>query len=317
MKIVSLDGAALNPGDLSLECFEQFGEITVYPRTHTEEETVERIGDADIVLLNKVPITKGILDACPTVKLICCLATGYNVVDIEAAKTKGVPVCNVPAYSTQAVAQFTIGLLLELCHRIGHHDRLVHQGAWERCPNFCFWDTPQMELAGKTMGIIGYGRIGQAVGAIAQALGMQVLAYSRSRRAGVNAEYVDLDTLLAQSDVISLHCPLFPETQGLINADTIGKMKDGAILLNTSRGAVIDEQAVADALKDGKLRGAAVDVVSEEPIIGCNPLLSAPNCIITPHMAWAPIETRQRILDITVESIRGYLSGKPVNVVNP
>ena len=317
MKIVSLDGAALNPGDLSWECFEQFGEITVYPRTQSEEETVERIGDADIVLLNKVPITENILEACPTVKLICCLATGYNVVDIEAARARGIPVCNVPAYSTQAVAQFTIGLLLELCHRIGHHDRLVHEGAWEQCPNFCFWDTPQMELAGKTIGIIGYGRIGQAVGAIARALGMRVLAYSRSHRPNVDTDYVDLDTLLAQSDVISLHCPLFPETQGLINAEAISKMKDGAILLNTSRGAVIDEQAVADALFAGKLRGAAVDVVNEEPIIGDNPLLKAPNCIITPHMAWAPIETRQRILDITVESIRGYLCGKPVNVVNP
>ena len=316
MKIVSLDGAALNPGDLSWACFEQFGEITVYPRTHSEEETIARIGDADIVLLNKVPITKAVLDACPSVKLICCLATGYNVVDIEAAKAKGIPVCNVPAYSTQAVAQFTIGLLLELCHRIGYHDRLVHEGAWEQCPNFCFWDTPQMELAGKTMGIIGYGRIGQAVGAIAGALGMKVLAYSRSRRPEVDAEYVDLDTLLSESDVVSLHCPLFPETNRLINADAISKMKDGAILLNTSRGPVIDEQAVAAALTSGKLRGAAMDVVSEEPIVGDNPLLKAPNCIITPHMAWAPIETRQRILDITVESIRGYLSGKPVNVVN-
>lgn len=317
MKIVSLDGAALNPGDLSWTCFEEFGEINVYLRTLSEKETIARIGNADIVLLNKVPITKGVLDACPSIKLICCLATGYNVVDIEAAKAKGVPVCNVPAYSTQAVAQFTIGLLLELCHRIGHHDRLVHEGAWEQCPNFCFWNTPQMELAGKTMGIIGFGRIGQAVGAIARALGMKVLAYSRSHRSDVAVDYVDLDTLLAQSDVVSLHCPLFPETQALINKDTIAKMKDGAILLNTSRGPVIDEQAVTEALESGKLRGAAMDVVSEEPIRCDNPLLKAPNCILTPHMAWAPIETRQRILDITVESIRGYLSGRPVNVVNP
>lgn len=317
MKIVSLDGAALNPGDLSWDCFAQFGEVTVYPRTGTEEETIARIADADIVLLNKVPITATVLEACTNIKLICCLATGYNVVDTEAAKEKGIPVCNVPAYSTQSVAQFTIGLLLELCHHIGHHNRLVHEGAWEHCPNFCFWDTPQMELSGKTMGIIGYGRIGQAVGAIAEALGMRVLTYSRSRRPEVKAEYTDLDTLLAQSDVISLHCPLFQETTGLINTEAISKMKDGAILLNTSRGPVIDEQAVADALKSGKLRGAAVDVVSEEPILGDNPLLKAPNCIITPHMAWAPIETRQRILDITVESIQGYLNGKPVNVVNP
>ena len=317
MKIVSLDGAALNPGDLSWGCFEQFGEVTVYPRTGSEAETIERIADADIVLLNKVPLTRAVLDVCPKVKLICCLATGYNVVDTEAAKEKGIPVCNVPAYSTRSVTQFTIGLLLELCHRIGHHDRRVHEGAWQTCPNFCFWDTPQMELAGKTMGIIGFGQIGQSVGAVAQALGMHVIAYSRSRRPGVDAEYVDLDTLLAQSDVVSLHCPLFPETTGLINAETITKMKDGAILLNTARGPVIDEQAVADALKSGKLRGAAMDVVSAEPIDPNNPLLTAPNCIITPHMAWAPSEARPRILDITVESIRGYLSGKPVNVVNP
>ena len=319
MKIVSLDGAALNPGDLSWDCFEEFGEVTVYPRTNTPEETAERMKDADIVLLNKVPVTEAILEACPSVKLICCLATGYNVVDIEAAKVRGIPVCNVPAYSTQAVAQFTFGLLLELCHRIGHHDRLVHEGAWEACPNFCFWDTPQMELAGKTLGVIGFGRIGQAVGAIGKAMGMKVLAYSRSRKSEAEAigEYVDLDTLLRQSDVISLHCPLFPETTGLINDETIAKMKDGAILLNTSRGAVIDEAAVARALKTGKLKGAAMDVVSEEPIKADNPLLQAPNCIITPHMAWAPIETRQRILDITMQSIRGYLNGSPVNVVNP
>lgn len=316
MKIVSLDGAALNPGDLSWECFEQFGEVTIYPRTHTEDQTIARIGDADIVLLNKVPITKRVLEACPAVKLICCLATGYDVVDIEAVKARGIPVCNVPAYSTRAVAQFTFGLLLELCHRIGHHNRLVHQGAWEQCPNFCFWDTPQIELAGKTMGIIGYGRIGKAVGDIAQALGMQVLAYSRSHKKEVAVQYVDLDTLLSQSDVVSLHCPLFPETNRLINQQTILKMKDGAILLNTARGPLLDEQAVADALICGKLRGAAVDVVCEEPILGSNPLLNAPNCIITPHMAWAPIETRQRILDVTVENIRGYLNGALVNVVN-
>ena len=318
MKIVSLDGAALNPGDLSWDCFEEFGSITVYPRTNTPEETIARIGDAEIVLLNKVPMTKAILEACPSIKLICCLATGYNVVDTDAAKARGIPVCNVPAYSTQSVAQFTYGLLLELCHHIGDHSNRVHNGAWVSCPNFCFWDTPQMELAGKTMGIIGFGQIGQAVGRIANALGMKVLAYSRRRRAEAEGigEYVDLDTLLSRSDVISLHCPLFPETTGLINADTISKMKDGAILINTSRGGVIDEQAVADALRSGKLRGAAMDVVSQEPMAADNPLLGAPNCIITPHMAWAPMEARKRILDITMQSIRGYLDGKPVNVVN-
>lgn len=319
MKIVGLDGAALNPGDLSWSCFEHFGCVTVYPRTNTQEEIIKRIDDAEIVLLNKVPITETILDACPSVKLICCLATGYNVVDIEAAKQRNIAVCNVPAYSTHAVAQFTFALLLELCHRIGHHSELVHNGAWVNCPNFCFWDTSQVELAGKTIGIIGFGQIGQQVGKIASAMGMRVLAYSRSRRPEAEhiGEYVDFDTLLAQSDVITLHCPLFPETNHLINQNSLSKMKQGAILLNTARGPIIDEQAVADALRSGKLGGAAVDVVSEEPMKADNPLLKAPNCIITPHMAWAAIETRQRILDVTMKNIQCFLDGRPINIVNP
>ena len=318
MKLVIMDGNALNPGDMSWDCFKEFGEITVYPRTVGKDEIIRRIGNSDIVLLNKVPIDAEVLDACPSIKLICCLSTGYNVVDIQAAKARGIPVCNVPAYSTAAVSQFTFALLLELCHRVGHHDQTVHDGKWAACPDFCYWDTPQMELAGKTMGIIGFGRIGQAVGRIARAMGMEVLAYSRSRRPEGEAigTYVDLDTLLQRSDIVSLHCPLFPETQNLINASTIAKMKDGAILLNTSRGPVIDETAVADALRTGKLRGAAMDVVSEEPISPHNPLLSAPNCIITPHMAWAPMETRQRILDTTFQNIQGFLTGNSVNVVN-
>ena len=316
MKIVVLDGNALNPGDLSWDCIRQFGNVTVYDRTPSKEDTIRRIRDAQIILLNKVPIDKEVLTACSSIQLICCLSTGYNVVDIQAARERGIPVCNVPAYSTAAVSQFTFALLLELCHRVGHHDRTVHEGKWSACPNFCYWDSPQIELAGKTMGIIGYGRIGQAVGRIARAMGMEVLAYSRTIRDGMEVNYVDLDTLLRRSDVISLHCPLFPETEKLINAKTIVKMKDGAILLNTARGQIIDEHAVADALKSGKLRGAAMDVVSEEPISPTNPLLTAPNCIITPHMAWAPLETRQRILDTTVESIRGYLNKQPKNVVN-
>lgn len=316
MKIVVLDGNALNPGDLSWDCLTEFGEVNVYDRTPDAETTINRIGDAQIITTNKVPINASIMDACPSLKLICCLSTGYNVVDIQAAKERGIPVCNVPDYSTTSVSQFTFALLLELCHRIGHHDQTVHNGKWASCPDFCYWDTPQMELAGKTMGIIGFGRIGQAVGRIARAMGMEVIAYSRTRREGMNVRYVDLDTLLASSDVISLHCPLFPETENLINAERIQKMKDGTILLNTSRGPVIDERAVAEALHSGKLRGAAVDVVSEEPIIADNPLLTAPNCIITPHMAWAPVEARQRILDVTVENIRGFHSKNPINVVN-
>lgn len=317
MKIVILDGYALNPGDLSWDAVGQFGDLTVYDRT-PDDLIAERIGDAEIILLNKTPITAATLAACPSIKLICVLATGYNVVDCDAAKAKGIPVCNVPAYGTAAVAQFTFALLLELCHAVGHHSSAVHSGRWCESKDFCFWDTPQMELAGKTMGIIGFGKIGRAVGSIAKAFGMNVLAYNRSRCPEGEAigQYVDLDTLLAQSDVVSLHCPLTAETQNLINSHTIAKMKDGAILLNTARGPAIDEQAVADALRSGKLRGAAMDVISREPMEKTNPLLGAPNCIITPHMAWAPLESRQRIMDCTVKSIEAFLAGNPINTVN-
>ena len=318
MKLVILDGKTINPGDLDWGCFSQFGEVSRYDRSLTEGEIIQRVGSAEIILLNKTPITEHVLAACPSVKLICVLATGYNVVDCEAARKRGIPVCNVPDYGTAAVAQFTIGLLLELCHQIGAHSMSVHRGDWSRCSDFCYWYTPQMELAGKTLGIIGFGRIGRAVGRVAAALGMRVIAHSRSQTGesrGIG-EYVSLDRLLRESDVISLHCPLFPETEKLINADTIGKMKDGVILLNTSRGPLLDEAAVAAALATGKLRGLAADVVSKEPILPGNPLLTAPNCILTPHMAWAPIESRQRIFDCTAANIRAFLKGAPQNVVN-
>ena len=317
MNIVILDGHAVNPGDLSWDCFKQFGSVTVYERTDYSQ-AAQRLKDADIVMTNKTPITRELLDACPSIRLVCVLATGYNVVDCETAKERGIPVCNVPDYGTNAVAQFTFSLLLELCNRVGHHDHAVHRGDWTACPDFCFWNTPQMELAGKTLGIIGFGRIGRAVGRIANAMGMAVIAYNRSRHPEGEAigRYVDLDTLLAASDIISLHCPLTAENTGLINVEKIHKMKDGAILLNTARGALLNEKDVADALHRGKLRGAAADVVSSEPIAADNPLLGAPNCIITPHMAWAPIESRQRILDCTVASINGFLGGAPVNTVN-
>ena len=315
MKIVILDGRALNPGDLSYDVINQFGDVTLYQHTDSMEEAIRRIGDSRIVLTNKVPITRQILEACPQIQLICVLATGYNIVDTDACKEKGIPVCNVPSYGTAAVAQFTLALMLELCHRIGHHDRAVHEGKWCACSNFCFWDTPQMELGGKTLGIIGYGRIGQAVAKLAEAFGMQVLAYSRTPKPEL-ANFVDMDTLLAQSDFVSLHCPQFPETTKLVNAGFIGKMKDGAVLINTSRGGLVDEQALHDALVSGKLSAAAVDVVSAEPMKVDNPLLDAPNCIITPHIAWAPKESRQRLLDCVVENIRAFLAGKPQNVVN-
>ena len=317
MKLVVLDGHAVNPGDLSWDFLKVFGEVTVYEET-AQEQVIPRIQDADIILINKIVINEALLQACPKLKLICVLATGYNVVDCDACAKRNIPVCNVPAYGTNAVAQFTFSLLLELCNRVGHHDRLVKDGVWEKCTGFCFWDTPQMELAGKTMGIIGFGAIGRAVGCIAKAFGMQVLAYNRSRCAEGEAigEYVDLDTLLAKADIVSLHCPLTPETTQIINRESLAKMKDGAILLNTARGGVINEEDVRQALESGKLRGFAADVVSREPILASNPLLGAPNCILTPHMAWAPIEARQRILDSVTASIRGYLDGKLVNCVN-
>ena len=316
MKIVILDGKGINPGDLSWECFDKFGTVDVYDKTPTDAQTIERLQGATVAVTNKTPIDGAILDACPDVKLICVLATGYNVIDCAAARERGVPVCNVPDYGTSAVSQFAFGLLLEICHQIGHHNNLVHQGVWTACPSFCFWDTPQMELAGKTMGIIGFGRIGQATGRIAKAFGMEVLACSRTHYEDVDAEYVSLEELLARSDVISIHCPLTEKTQRLINAETIAKMKDGAILINTSRGPILDEAAVKEALCSGKLRYAAVDVACVEPIPADSPLLSAPNCIITPHMAWAPAESRQRILQSTVASIDAFLAGSPVNVVN-
>ena len=315
MKIVILDGRALNPGDMTYDAVNQFGEVTLYQQTDSPEEAIARIGNSQIVLTNKVPITRQILDACPDIRLICVLATGYNIVDVNACKEKGIPVCNVPSYGTAAVAQFTLALMLEICHQIGHHNQAVHNGKWCASTNFCFWDTPQMELGGKTLGIIGFGRIGQAVAKLAEAFGMRVLAYSRTPKEQL-ANFVDLDTLLAESDFVSLHCPQFAETTGMVNAEFIGKMKDGAVLINTARGGLVDEQALCDALVSGKLSAAAVDVVSAEPMKQDNPLLNAPNCIITPHIAWAPKESRQRLLDCVVENIRCFLNGNPQNVVN-
>lgn len=318
MKIINLDARALNPGDLSWDVLNQFGEVTLYQKTESEAEAIQRIGDHEIVLTNKVPITENLLNACPNIKLICVQATGYNIVDSKACAARGIPVCNVPDYGTAAVAQFTLALMLELCHRIGVHDAAVHDGKWCRTANFCFWDTPQLELGGKTLGIIGFGRIGRAVAKLAQAFDMRVIACSRSQteEGRAIATYVDLDTLLAESDFVSLHCPLFAENTKMVNTEFLKKMKDGAFLINTARGGLVDEQAVTDALIAGKLAGAAVDVVSEEPMKANNPLLTAPNCIITPHIAWAPKESRQRLLDCCVENIRGFLDGKPQNVVN-
>ena len=321
MKLVILDGYTENPGDLSWAGLEALGEVTVYDRTSYAESPLiaERIGDADIAVINKTPISRATIDACPKLKLIAVLATGYNVVDYQYAKKKGIPVCNVPTYGTASVSQFSIALLLELCHHIGHHSETVHAGKWASNVDWCYWDYPLIELEGKTIGIIGFGRIGQAEGRIAKAMGMHVLAYDvfQSDSGRAIGTYTDLDTLLSSSDVVSLHCNLTPENTGLINKERIAKMKDGALLINNARGQLIVEQDVADALNSGKLGGAGLDVVYTEPIRSDNPLLSAKNCIITPHISWAPVESRQRIMDITVSNVKAFLAGKPLNVVNP
>ena len=320
MKIVVLDGYTENPGDLSWSGLEALGEVTVYDRTSYVDAPIiaERIGDAEIVVLNKTPITKATLDACPNMKMIAVLATGYNVVDYDYAKQKGIPVCNVPTYGTASVGQYAIALLLEVCHHIGHHSNTVFEGKWQNHIDWCYWDYPLIELDGKTAGIIGFGRIGQTTGRIAKALGMNVIAYDLypNESGKAIAEYVDLETVLAQSDVLFLHCNLTPENTGLINKENIAKMKDGAILINNSRGQLIDEQDVTDALNSGKLAAAGLDVVYSEPIKADNPLLGAKNCIITPHMSWGAKEARQRIMNITVDNVKAFLDGAPVNVVN-
>lgn len=319
MKIVILDGYTENPGDLSWEQIAQYGELTVYDRSPSDDdELIRRIGDSEIVYTNKTPISRRVIESCPNIRFIGVLATGYNIVDIDCAAERGIPVSNVPSYGTDSVAQFAIALLLEICHRVGHHDRTVHEGRWETSEDFCYWDYPFIELAGKTMGIIGFGRIGQRTGELAKALGMKVLAYDKFENdtGRAIAEYVTLDELLAKSDVIALHCPLFPDTQGIVRAETIAKMKDGVIIINNSRGPLIVEQDLADALNCGKVYAAGVDVLSVEPVRGDNPLLKAKNCIITPHISWAPIESRQRIMDCSADNLKAFLDGSPINVVN-
>lgn len=317
MKIVILDAYAANPGDLSWDEFAALGELTVYDRT-AQEDAAARIGDAEVVFINKVRLTDEIFAACPNLKLVSILATGYNIVDLAAAKRRGITVCNVPGYSTRAVVQMTFALLLEICQQVGLHSGAVHTGRWQSCPDFCFWDRPLIELDGKTMGIVGYGAIGTAVGTVAQALGMKLLVTARHEKpVPEGARFVSLPELLAQSDVVSLHCPQTAENARMIDAGALAQMKDGAILLNTARGGLLDEQAVADALRSGKLLAAGMDVVSAEPIRADNPLLTAPNCFLTPHIAWAPLETRRRLQAISAENLRAFLAGKPQNVVNP
>jgi glycerate dehydrogenase len=318
MKIVVLDGYTENPGDLSWSAFEVLGELVVHDRTPQGDldAILSRVEGAQAVLTNKTPLNAEFFARAKGLMYVGVLATGYNVVDAAAARAQGVAVTNIPAYGTDAVAQFAIALLLEICHRIGHHSNEVSRGRWSGCPDFCFWDYPLIELAGKTMGIVGYGRIGQAVGRIAASLGMRVLACDPQTPVAGVAEPADLETVLKQSDVISLHCPLTLENAEMINASSISRMKDGAIIINNSRGGLIREHDLADALNSGKIYAAGLDVVASEPISPDNPLLKAKNCIITPHISWASRESRIRLMEIAAANLRAFMEGAPENVVN-
>ena len=320
MKLVILDGYTENPGDLSWGALEELAEVTVYDRTpYDEAEIVKRIGDAEVVLTNKVPISKSTMEAAPNLKFISVLATGFNIVDIDAAKELGIPVANVPAYGGYSVSQFSIALLLEIALHIGHHDKTVHEGKWENCEDWCYWDYPLIELAGMTYGLLGCGKIGYHTAEAALGLGMKVISYDKypSQAAkDLGVEFVTLEELFARSDVFGLQMPLMEFNTGIINKENIAKMKDGVIIINNSRGQMVVEQDLADALNSGKVAYAGLDVVSTEPIMGDNPLLKAKNCIITPHMSWGSKGSRQRIMDTTVENVKSYLDGKPINVVN-
>lgn len=319
MKLVVLDSHTLNPGDLSWAELETLASCTLHERS-APDEIVERARHADLILSNKALVTRAHLEQLPTVRYIGVLATGYNNIDTIAARERGIPVCNVPAYGTDSVAQMTFALLLELTNRVGHHAQTVRELRWNRCPDFCYTDFPLIELRGLTLGIIGYGRIGQAVAALGRAFGMRVLATSRTQPAdgkgADDVEFVSLETLLRCSDVVSLHCPLTEQTRSVINAERLGWMKPGALLVNTSRGPLIDEPALAEALKVGRIAGAALDVLSVEPPREMNPLFELKNCLITPHISWATKAARERLLNTAVANVRAYLQGTPQNVVN-
>lgn len=318
MKIVVLDGYTLNPGDLTWEPLEALGELTVYDRTD-QDQIAERAGGADVVLTNKTPLRAETLKQLPTLKYIGVLATGYDVVDGEAAKHQGIVVTNVPEYGTSSAAQLTIALLLELCHQAGKHSESVRNGDWASSRHFSYWTSSLVELDGKTLGIIGSGRIGRQVAGIAQALGMRIIGVNRSAEPGTVVDgirIVGLQELLRSSDVVSLHCPLTPQTEGMMNGEVFGQMKRSAFLINTARGKLVVEQDLADALNEGRLAGAAVDVLSTEPPDPANPLLHADNCILTPHIAWATKEARERLMKMAADNLSAYLQGKPLNRVN-
>lgn len=313
MKIVILDGLTTNPGDLSWEPLERIGTLTVFERT-PPGEVAARVAGADAVLTNKAVVGREQIAALPDLRCIGVLATGTNIVDGAAARERGIPVCNVPDYSTPNVIQATWALLLELTNRVGHHDRTVHEGRWAACPDFCYWDGDLVELAGRTLGIVGYGRIGRGVAAVGRAMGMRVIHHRR--RHGDDPTSVDLDTLFRDSDVVSLHCPLTPDTKQLVDARRLALMKPTAFLVNTARGPLVDEAALADALNAGRIAGAAVDVLSVEPPPASNPLLTARRCVITPHVAWATRDARRRLIDVAAANLAAFAAGAPQHVVN-
>jgi glycerate dehydrogenase len=318
VKIVGIDGYTVNPGDNPWTPLEKLGTLTVHDRTQPDE-VVALAENADILITNKCPISAAAIELLPSLKFIAVTATGFNIVDVAAARRRGIPVSNVPEYGTQTVAQFTWALILELCHHVGRHAGSVAAGDWTQSPDFCYWLTPQLELAGKNLGLVGYGRIAQQVGAIGQAFGMRLLASGRTGSSPPKTSAVDwlsTDELFAAADVLSLHCPLTPDTELMVNRTLLGRMRTSALLINTSRGGLVNEQDLAEALRAGQIAGAAVDVVSEEPIRAENPLLTAPNCLITPHIAWTTLAARQRLLNTTAKNIAAFLAGKPINVVN-
>ncbi|MBE0451200.1 MAG: D-2-hydroxyacid dehydrogenase [Clostridia bacterium] len=318
MKIVVLDGFALNPGDLSWSSLEELGDVTVHDRT-SRDEVIERAKEADIILINKISFKKEQFEQLPKLKYIGVLATGYNIVDVEEARRHGIVVTNVPTYGTQAVAQFVFAHLLEICHHIPLHAQSVKEGKWNRREDFCYWEKPLIELSGKVMGIIGAGRIGMETAKIANAFGMRVIVFTPRpdlSRETPMLKFVSFDTLVKDSDIISLHCPLTPETRGIINAEAISKMKSGVIIINTSRGPLIDEVALLEGLKSGKIYAAGLDVLAKEPPSEHNPLFDQENCNVTPHIAWAPHESRKRLLDTAVENVKMYMNGEPINQVN-
>ena len=318
MKIVELDGYAANPGDLSWEPLRELVELVVYDRT-APADVVERAKDADMVLINKIMMTEEVMKQLPRLKYIGVLATGYNVVDIDAARKHGIVVTNIPAYSTDSVAQTTFALLLAITNRVEHYAEENRNGRWSRNPDFCYWDTPLMELAGKTIGIVGLGNIGMRVATIAKDFGMDVFALTSKNSTDLppGIQKTTLEGLLAVSDILSLHCPLTEQTNRLINRNTIAKMKNGAILINTGRGQLVDETDVAEALANGKLAAYGADVMSCEPPQANNPLFAQPNAFLTPHIAWATREARQRLMEIAVNNVKAFINGKPQNVVNP